>query len=76
MCSSDLIIAATERPAELMGLKDLGTLAVNKRADFIVLDANPLEDIRNTRRISNVYLDGTRFDRDNLSTRWKDAGAR
>ncbi len=49
-----------QRPSglrELMGLKDMGTLAVGKRADFIVLDANPLENILNTRKISNVRLE-------------------
>jgi imidazolonepropionase-like amidohydrolase len=69
---SQAIVAATQRPAELMGLTDMGTLAVGKRADFIVLDANPLEDIRNTRQISSVYLDGAKFDRDALLARWKD----
>jgi imidazolonepropionase-like amidohydrolase len=69
------IVAATGRPAELMGLEDMGTLATGKRADFIVLDANPLENIRNTRRISSVYLDGVKFDRDALLARWKNAGA-
>jgi len=71
---SQAITAATERPAELLGLKDLGTLAVGKRASFIVLDANPLEDIRNTRRISSVYLDGAKFDREALLAHWKKAG--
>jgi imidazolonepropionase-like amidohydrolase len=71
---SEAIQAATERPAELMGLKDLGTLAAGKRASFIVLDANPLENIRNTRRISNVYLDGVRFDREAMLERWKKNG--
>ena len=52
-----------------------GTLAVGKRANFIVLDANPLEDIRNTRRISSVYLDGAKFDREALLARWKKADA-
>jgi imidazolonepropionase-like amidohydrolase len=70
---SQAIVAATQRPAELMGLKDSGTLAVGKRADFLVLDANPLEDIRNTRRISSVYLDGVNFDRDATLARWKHA---
>ena len=72
---SQAIVAATERPAELMGLKDSGTLAVGKRADFLVLDANPLEDIRNTRRIASVYLNGVKFDRDALLARWKKADA-
>jgi imidazolonepropionase-like amidohydrolase len=70
---SEAIIAATQRPAELMGLKDSGTLAVGKRADFIVLDGNPLENIRNTRRISDVYLYGVRFDREAMVARWKKA---
>jgi imidazolonepropionase-like amidohydrolase len=73
MTPSQVITAATERPAELLGLKEMGTLAVGKRADFIVLDANPLENIRNTRRISSVYLDGAKFDREALLSRWKKA---
>jgi imidazolonepropionase-like amidohydrolase len=68
---SQAIVAATGRPAQLMGLADMGTLAVGKRADFIVLDANPLENIRHTRQISSVYLDGNKFDRDALLARWK-----
>jgi len=73
---SEAITAATQRPAELLGLKDMGTLEVGKRADFIVLEANPLENILNTRRISSVYLDGAKFDREAVLTRWKkvDAG--
>ncbi len=65
------IVAATSRPAELLGLEDLGTLAAGKSADFIVLDANPLDDIRNTRRIADVYLRGARLDRAALAARWK-----
>ena len=72
---SQAITAATQRPAELLGLKDMGTLEVGKRASFIVLDANPLENIRNTRIISSVYLDGARFDREAMLARWKQAGA-
>ena len=67
----DAIVAATSRPAELMGLKDMGTLAVGKRASFIVLDASPLDNILNTRRIASVYLDGAKIDRDALAARWK-----
>jgi imidazolonepropionase-like amidohydrolase len=71
LTTAQAITAATQRPAELLGLKDMGTLAAGKRADFIVLDANPLDDIRNTRRISSVYLEGVRFDRETLLERWK-----
>ena len=49
----------------------LGTLAVGKRASFVVLDANPLDDIHNTRKIADVYLDGLRLDRKALVARWK-----
>jgi imidazolonepropionase-like amidohydrolase len=68
---SQAIVAATSRPAELLGLTDSGTLAAGKRADFIVLDANPLDDIKNTRTISAVYLSGTKLDRDALVAKWR-----
>ena len=67
------IVAATSRPAEAIGLTDVGVLAVDKRADFLVLDANPLDDIRNTRRIAGVYLGGTAVDRNALLARWAPA---
>jgi imidazolonepropionase-like amidohydrolase len=63
------IVAATSRPAEYMGLNDLGTLAPGKQASFIVLDANPLDDITNTRRIAHVYFKGRRLDRAAMRTR-------
>ncbi|MBI3263013.1 MAG: amidohydrolase family protein [Acidobacteria bacterium] len=72
---SQAIVAATERAAEVMDLGDMGTLAVGKRADFIVLNANPLEDIRNTRQIASVYLRGIRLDREALLAKWKKADA-
>jgi imidazolonepropionase-like amidohydrolase len=71
MSPAEAIIAATSRPAQLMGVSDLGTLKSGQRASFIVLDANPLENIRNTRKISDVYLDGTRFDREGLLAGWR-----
>ena len=65
------ITAATQRPAELLKLRDEGTLAVGKRANFIALDANPLDDIRNTRRIADVYVGGVKVDRGKIRARWK-----
>ena len=57
------IVAATRNSAEFLRLTDAGTLEVGKSADFIVLDANPLDDITNTRRIASVYLRGAMVDR-------------
>ena len=71
MSTTEAIVAATSRPAELMGQTDLGTLATGKRASFIVLDANPLENIKNTRRIADVYLDGMKVDRAALARKFK-----
>ena len=62
----EAIAAATSGSAELAGLTDLGALTPGKSADFIVLDANPLEDIRNTRRIGDVYLKGMKIDRERI----------
>jgi imidazolonepropionase-like amidohydrolase len=67
---AEALVAATRTSAEILGLDQLGTMAPGKSADFIVLDANPLEDIRNTRRISAVYLRGTPIDRARLSADW------
>ncbi|HJZ71032.1 MAG TPA: amidohydrolase family protein [Vicinamibacterales bacterium] len=52
------IVAATRTSAEILELDGLGTLAPGKSADFLVLDANPLDAIGNTRRISTVYMRG------------------
>jgi imidazolonepropionase-like amidohydrolase len=63
MTPSQAIVAATSRAAQFVGLSDRGTLAPGKRADLLVLDANPLDDIRNTRRIAKLYLGGAEVDR-------------
>ncbi len=63
MTPMQVIVAATRNSAELLRLADAGTLQAGKSADFIVLDANPLDDITNTRRISAVVLRGAAVNR-------------
>lgn len=57
------LVAATSRAAEAIGRPDVGLLAPGRWADFLVLDGNPLEDIRHTRRIAHVYLRGRQLTR-------------
>ena len=70
MTPAQVLVAATRNAAQLANLSDAGTIATRKSADFLVLDANPLDDITNTRRIASVYLRGMSVDRAALSARW------
>lgn len=58
MSPMQIITSATKQAADCMGLKDLGELAPGKRADFLVLGADPAADILNMRTIENVFIGG------------------
>jgi imidazolonepropionase-like amidohydrolase len=75
MTPAQVIVAATRTSAQLVGATDAGTIETGKSADFLVLDANPLADITNTRKISAVYLRGATVDRNALSSRWLSRGS-
>ena len=61
MTPMQTLIASTSDAARVMGIeKELGTLQPGKRADFVVLTADPLADIKNTRTIESVWIDGRR----------------
>jgi imidazolonepropionase-like amidohydrolase len=66
----EAIVAATRDSAEA-GHFNTGMIAPGKDGDFIVLDANPLEDIANSRKINKVFLRGQEVDRAALLTKWQ-----
>jgi imidazolonepropionase-like amidohydrolase len=58
---------ATLNPARFFGMEDqLGTVAMGKMADLVLLDANPLADIANTQKIAAVFVNGRYFSRSDL----------
>jgi imidazolonepropionase-like amidohydrolase len=67
MTPMEALASATQKPAEWLGLADsVGTIESGKVADLVLLDADPLADITNTRRIAAVMLRGKLFRRSDL----------
>ena len=66
MTPGQALAAATVTSASFLRLKDRGSLIAGNRADFLVLDANPLDDIGNTKKIARVYLGGKEVNRTTL----------
>jgi imidazolonepropionase-like amidohydrolase len=63
MTPAQVIVAATRNAADFVRVPNTGTIEAGRSADLLVLDANPLDDITNTRKISAVYLRGVLIDR-------------
>jgi imidazolonepropionase-like amidohydrolase len=68
---ADVIAMSTRLAAAALKLDDLGVVASGKSADFVVLNANPLDDITNIRRIAAVYLRGQEVDRGAMRAKWQ-----
>jgi imidazolonepropionase-like amidohydrolase len=73
MTTMEALVAATSINARILKLDRLGTVAARKEASLVVLDANPLDDILNTRRIGSVYLRGEEVDRKKLRAGFQQA---
>jgi imidazolonepropionase-like amidohydrolase len=68
MSNLQALKAATINPATTLGLDgDIGSLAAGKLADLLVLDANPLDNIRNSTSIRWVMVNGRLFDANNMA---------
>ena len=70
LSNRQVLESATRLPAEWLGtIDDRGVIAAGKRADLLLLKANPLEDIENTRSIAGVIVGGRYYSRDELKNR-------
>jgi imidazolonepropionase-like amidohydrolase len=70
MTTMEAIVAGTSTNARVLRLDRMGVIAAGREASFNVLDANPLDNIINTRRMSSVYLRGKELDRRALRARF------
>jgi imidazolonepropionase-like amidohydrolase len=66
MTPMQAIISGTSAAAQILGLADLGLIKAGYSADLLILDNNPLSDIRNTRSINRVLLKGREINRSQL----------
>ena len=70
MTPAQALNAATKTAADVLKIDDMGAIAPGKSASFDVLNANPLDDIKNTAKIADVYIRGKRLDRAAMRAAW------
>ena len=77
LTTQEALASATRLPAAWLGIEDkIGTVETGKYADLILLDANPLENISNTRKISGVFVNGQWVDKVKIDTMLSDLAKR
>jgi imidazolonepropionase-like amidohydrolase len=73
----EVLTSATRLPATWLGIdSEIGTVEVGKRADLILLDANPLSDVKNTRKIAGVFINGQWLNKTTLNAKLSDLSKR
>ena len=73
MTNEQVLASATRLPAQWLGIDHkVGTIEVGKYADLLLLDENPLENIKNTRKIRGVFVNGTWLDKKKIETMLSD----
>jgi imidazolonepropionase-like amidohydrolase len=73
LTNQEALSSATRLPANWLGIEDkIGTVEVGKYADLILLDANPLEKIQNTRKIFGVFVNGQWIDKEKITAMLSD----
>jgi imidazolonepropionase-like amidohydrolase len=72
-----VLTSATRLPSAWLGIESLvGTVEVGKKADLMLLDANPLIDIKNTRKIAGVFVNGNWLDKAKINAQLSDLSKR
>ncbi|MEZ4972899.1 MAG: amidohydrolase family protein [Cyclobacteriaceae bacterium] len=66
LSANDILKASTKTAAEAIGHSELGTLKAGNKADFLILNQNPLEDVKNARSIESVWIGGHQVDQNSI----------
>lgn len=77
MTTEEVLTSATRLSATWLGIESLiGTVEVGKKADLVLLDANPLNDIKNSRKIAGVFINGNWLDKAKINAQLSDLSKR